>query len=74
MVKLFSREPKYAGKAIVWVHRSRYAIYPRLAWNYARPNGGPVLKTEKSWRHINGVLFRVGQSTTWVTFRRFWRL
>jgi hypothetical protein len=75
MIRLFSTDSSHAGKAVFWVHRTRYAAtYPRIAWNHATANGGPVLKTDVGWRNVNGILFRLGGAVTWVTFRRFWRL
>jgi hypothetical protein len=53
-------------------------VHPRPYWamskgphiSYAMPGGGPVLKTEVGWRHINGLIWNWNKSCRWFMFRR----
>ncbi len=73
MVKLFSTKQFDSGRSVIWVHRPKYLWYPRAAVIHARANGGPVLKTESSWRTVSGFLFRLRRRVVFVQFRRFCR-
>ena len=45
--------------------------YPLFGLSHsARPDGGPVLVDEATWRTVNGFYFTVGNTTRWVEFVR----
>lgn len=46
--------------------RHKYGVFP----SYAAKGGGPVLKTEKSWRKINGIYISTKWKHVWILFRR----
>lgn len=59
--------------------RRRYVIhFPRrmlcvrygVGLAYAKPDGGPVLKTEKHLRDVNGIWVNWPTGSLWLLFRR----
>jgi len=54
---------------ITFNRRAIYANYG-IGFCYAEKNGFAVLKTEKSFRKINGFYINTGRGCVWVIFRR----
>lgn len=53
-------------------HPGKPCIYPKFAWLYAAKDGGPILKGEVRWWHINGWLIHDKNGHKTVSFRRHW--
>jgi hypothetical protein len=72
-MKLFNR--KLGSGAVFTLHPKRVRLWRRVSALHAMPDGGPVLRSESSWRTINGVAFVFRKSTLLVEFRRrsVWR-
>lgn len=60
------------------LHRRYIIHYPRrmlsvrygVGLSYARPGGGPILKEDKSLRHVNGIWINWPTGSVWLLFRR----
>lgn len=52
-------------------HGKRYIMLPLgVGVTYAEKNGGLVLKTETTWRKINGIWINTNRGCLWLQFRR----
>jgi hypothetical protein len=60
----------YWRGAIIWFSYNFLNEPWRINWVHGEPGGGPVLKTEASWRTINGIVVRTRNSQTFLHWRR----
>jgi hypothetical protein len=61
------------GRKIFSAEKIKYTgLWSRANWWHCSPNGGPVLKTEVSWRTVSGFYVRIGHRLLSVQWRRFW--
>jgi hypothetical protein len=55
---------------IVRFHRRMRGFRYGVGLSYARPGGGPLLKEDKSLRHVNGIWINWPTGALWLLFRR----
>jgi hypothetical protein len=55
---------------IIRGNRRMLSVRYGIGWSHGRPDGGAVLKTEVSWRNINGVWINWPTGSVWLLFRR----
>lgn len=67
-MKWFSRQ--LGDDAVVTLHPKKSRLWRRVSVTYATKDGSPVLRSECSWRTVNGVVFVLRRSTLFVEFRR----
>lgn len=66
------RHRKYLG-GIVFVYLRTTYMFRRWipVWSHAGPGGVLLLKSEVSWRNINGIAINTLWFAAWLRFRRF---
>jgi hypothetical protein len=64
------QQPTRKKKYFIFHKRSMLCAPYGVGWSYAEANGGCVLKTEVSWRKINGVCINTPWWACWLLFRR----
>lgn len=61
------------GRVTIIYRRSALRRPWTLALTQAESGGGPVLKTEASWRKVNGAAVFLPDRAVWIELRRVWR-
>jgi hypothetical protein len=62
--------PRWHIKLTVFKSRPYFHRPWSMVLSHARKGGGPVPKTETSWRNINGVGIFLPTRSIWLEFRR----
>lgn len=61
------------GSPVIVSDRPVLAARYGLHWVHARPDGGPCLRDQVSWRTVAGVMVNTPRGAVWLHFRR-WRI
>lgn len=59
------------GTPIVTADRPMLGVRYGIGLSHGRRGGGPVLRTEASWRTVNGLWINTPRGACWLLFRRW---